>query len=355
MRRFVTRLLIALACTAFSFFLYRNVHAAAVFDNSASSTYNIEYNPAFTGPPFNKYHVPTSTFTSSTLQLELTDLTMFCVYGGGPTTQTHTLFVSTDKGEWSVATTTHFAMPGEAVTWLFPWNGHPVATPGTDWDFWVIASDTPGEMNCYTTSTKSGFAAASTLYCDGAGTSCTTHQDVYAAGYAPALRINGSGLGALTLTVPDQANYSFTTSTATGQDFGLFGNMFRDVFEWLFVPSGYGMAANLSEVKDLLTVKFPFSYVAGLQADITESMVQTSTTEIGLTLNFSEMVATSTSSMNFMGAWPATTTLFSASTTQSYGTSGIFAFLRFLVGLALWVGLAETIYYGARNLFKYQA
>jgi len=76
------------------------------------------------------------------------------------------------------------------------------------------------------------------------------------------LLVQAVGLTELSaFTSPNAADYGLIgTSTSMTQDFGFFGNMLRDVFAFLFVPSSNVLATFEEQRTDLIENRFPFAY-----------------------------------------------------------------------------------------------
>lgn len=255
------QLFVIYACFSFGKF----ANASAVFDNTSSTEMISGAETACADPT--DYRFPLWTFSSSTLQLELTDVTLFLESPNYGATTTLKLYVSTDQGTWS-ATTTQYTEYGIYATTTFNFSyPHPWASVGTDWDFYldVPATSTLYQIMLQGTHNQIDVSAYTQFWgCNDHGLSCLHQTDVYAPPYyyAPQFILNASGLGGLTATIPpNAADYNLTgTSSAMTQDLGYFGNMFRDVMLWLFEPDSAVNYLFESKKTELLTNKSPFAY-----------------------------------------------------------------------------------------------
>jgi len=146
-----------------------------------------------------------------------------------------------------------------------------------------------------------------------------------------------------------------STSTETGSftppvcpDFGLFSPL-CDFTVWLFVPNLPAVGTELTSIKTLLGTKFPFSYVNDLQNVFTTQLTYSASgTSPSLSLDLS-MVRTTSSFGTFL---PTSKVLFASSTVQTYGSPTVWALLKLLLSIGIYVGTGEMIYFGSLKLFK---
>lgn len=322
---------------------------AYVFSNLDNYTVTSNAETAYMGSSDHRYN--SFLFTSSTLQLELTDVTLRMTQASYANTLPVVLHVATDDGEWSTTNTATIPYGSYATTtFVFP-SPHPYAAAGDTWDFWFDppATSTPLQVwAAMSTTTNSHFTEFWQFSgCDWPVTSCTGQTDLVGT-YAPEVAFNASDLGGMTVTIPGMGDYDFSTTTAQGLDLGYFGNMTRDVLVYLFVPNGSKIQNDIATVNNTVSTRWPFSYFYTFQSDFNSSMAATTTSSTTLTLDFST-VATNTSFGTFM---PTSVTMFSSSTVSSIADPDIWVLLKFIIAMTLYIALAERIYYGVTNLFN---
>jgi len=312
--------------------------AAAVFDNTTPyiST-GFETRSSVGGTD---YRIPYWTFTSSTLQLELTDVSLKAIGLSYDATNTLALHVWTDKGSW-IATTTQFIGTAAYTTSTFRFSTpHPWATPGSDWNMWLEA---PASSTLYqimwagTSSSLSEFTFSrqyfNCLSPDGGAADCGGSTDVLGSPYymVPQMVLNASGTGAMTIWTPppDPGTYGLnSTSSAANQDFGFFGNMFRDVLIWLFEPMEE-VKTYYNDQKDvLLNQKVPFAYFSDAIADIESVSGTTSGTE---------MIVGATTTLGYFQ-------FFDTTAIKANPIISILDTIKFWLRIAMWLGFLFWIY-----------
>ena len=269
--------LVAEAVLLFWIVFFSRPAEAAVFDNFNYDAVgrNLE---ASSRVGYAQFRIPLWSFSSSTLQLELTDVSLRFHDVQQPTaTSTLTMHVQTDKGDWTSTVGKVSGYGYATTTFVFPFP-HPYSTPGSTWTFWIDAPDEDAlhqywfaAYNTNTTSTDTFPEVKQYVNCVQPNTgaaSCGDYTDLSVPPYwyVPEIIINASGTGALTITLPpNPADYGLTgTSTAQGQDLGFLGNMMRDVGEYLFTPNP-GYLNYYDNAKADIQTRVPFGYFAEAQ------------------------------------------------------------------------------------------
>lgn len=312
---------------------------AAVFDNSSNAavTQNLEAS-AMGGA---NYRYPYWTYTSSTLQLELTDVSLRAYPASYDATSTFYLHVLTDEGEWTASTTQFLSAAAgyTTTTFVFPYP-HPWATPGTDWNMWLDAPASSTLYQVFVAATSTALAEftfdhqySNCLTTDKGGADCGSYTDMLGPPYytVPQMVINEAGLGGLTIWTPppDPGLYGLnSTSSAANQDFGLFGNLLRDLLIWLFQPDE-GIKAYYEAQKDvLLNQKVPFAYFA----DAVTSIESVSTTISG-----TEMIVGATTTFGYFE-------FFNTTGIKANPIIGLLDVIKFWLRIAMWLGFLFWIY-----------
>lgn len=347
---FVTLFLQFLVCFIFLLLIPVKFANAAVFDNLNANLGGATTNIEQSGSSYWDRNF-VFVFSSSTLQLELTDFSLRQYSPLYSSTITRTLKVTTDKGVWTTSTNSLLTTnsQGTTSTWTFSYP-HPYATPGTDWKFELLELPTT-TYQVFTKLTNATDTQQTILLQKEGSTTLVDYRSYYPYNYLK-YRINDSGLGGVTLTTPYDTDYSFTTGTATGADFGYFGNMFRDVLYWFFKPNGYTLANNFATVKQAFSEKFPFSYLVSVITLVDATMAETSSTSVLFTYSPPSNYNSSTA----LGAWlnPSQPLIqIDSSSTAALTTNfPIITFFRTLIGYGLWVLLIFEILFGLRYLLR---
>jgi len=140
------------------------------------------------------------------------------------------------------------------------------------------------------------------------------------------------------------ATEQFASSTCAINFTGSFS--FSDCMGYLFEPS----AATLSAYQTLpaqFSAKFPFSYIAGIQATWNSLAASTTANSPTYAYNFHDLGIGSTTSL---GNILPNETVFSASTTKQYFPAGTFNLLKGLASIAIILGLFADIFFGVKGL-----
>lgn len=134
---------------------------------------------------------------------------------------------------------------------------------------------------------------------------------------------------------PSNEAYGFTQGAASGTDFGLFGNMVRDVLMWLFVPS-QNVWNGIDNYKSDLMTRVPFGWFS--QVSSTFSGLDSDTTT-------STVISwhASTSMVN------ETVTIFDPQEIEATIPENIRNFIKAIAGVALWTFLFVYIVNLATN------
>lgn len=129
---------------------------------------------------------------------------------------------------------------------------------------------------------------------------------------------------------PSADAYGFGTGAASGTDFGLFGNMIRDMFLWLFVPPATvqdGIGAYIDDVK----LRVPFGYFAQVSSTLTGLGEETTTS--------SQIILYASSTTSTLSA-----VVFDPTQLGTVIPSGVQSLVRFFGGLAMWAMLFLFIF-----------
>lgn len=128
---------------------------------------------------------------------------------------------------------------------------------------------------------------------------------------------------------PDPGTYGLnSTSSAANQDFGFFGNMFRDVLIWLFEPMEE-VKTYYNDQKDvLLNQKVPFAYFSDAIADIESVSGTTSGTE---------MIVGATTTLGYFQ-------FFDTTAIKANPIISILDTIKFWLRIAMWLGFLFWIY-----------
>jgi len=115
---------------------------------------------------------------------------------------------------------------------------------------------------------------------------------------------------------------------------------------FLFVPSNDSLG-QFSSLKDLISTKFPFSYVASITTTWTGLVASSTANSPTYTMNYGSLGIGSTTPLgNILPNFDA----LSASTTKSYFPAGTFDLLKSLAGIAIILTLLADIFFTSRNL-----
>jgi len=132
--------------------------------------------------------------------------------------------------------------------------------------------------------------------------------------------INGSNV-----EQPDSVNYDFTAGAASGTDFGTFGNLFRDLFIWLFIPSEK-VLTGIDNYKADVQTRIPFGWFAYASSSLS-GLGDENTTSTQIILYASSTTST------------LSAVVFDPLLIESTIPSGILSSIRFLGGMILWAFL----------------
>jgi hypothetical protein len=323
-------IILGIAITMLGLLAYASVASAAVFDNTNQTTPN--NSSCQTG--YNSvggYYECDFTFSSSTLQLELMDVSFLGANASFETTTTQRLTVTTDQGSWTSTSSAGGYSTFTTTTWSFPYP-RPWATPGSDWHF-NLSLD-------YTTTTSYQYFWVGTSTSD-------THipnndqkrellSDFSLLPVVPQMVINSGGLGGLTIfTVPPNADDFglYGTSSAMTQDLGFFGNMFRDVMIWLFQPDEAIKGYYNAQKDTLLTQKVPFAYFAAASS----TLGGVSTTTDG-----AELIAGATTTFGYFE-------FINTADIRANPLMDVLDMIKFWFSIALWASFLFYVYYLIRD------
>lgn len=264
-----------------------------------------------------------------------------CIAGGGsPATSTMRMDISSSLGEWYSETTVFLpacAVPQAFATTTFGYGaavwhrlsgGSPVPVQSISDPYHVyitsidvftpffgpgIAQSSPGPWD-------DEFEPTGTNYCE------QNLPGGKSYGFIPQVLIDGTPIYQPTAPNPEDYFLTATTSAAT-QDFGFFGNLFRDVIIWLFQPNETIRQYFESEKNNLLQYKIPFAYFN----DTLET--------------FDDLNATGTQEM-IVGA---TTTLgyfefFDTENIKASPLMDILDYLKIFMSIAIWLGFLWYLY-----------
>lgn len=124
---------------------------------------------------------------------------------------------------------------------------------------------------------------------------------------------------------PSASAYGFTAGAASGTDFGLFGNMLRDLLLWVFVPSD-SVLSGVGNYMDDLKLRVPFGYFASVSSTF-EGIGDDTTTSTQIILYASSTTST------------LSAVIFDPVQLQATIPPGILSLIKTLAGVAMWAML----------------
>lgn len=153
------------------------------------------------------------------------------------------------------------------------------------------------------------------------GTSVSLDED---SNGVPWMIINASGNGSSIVDYPDPNLYGLSaTSSATQQDFGLFGNFFRDVLLFLFKPPS-NVTQQYNDQVASLRLKVPWGWWAQVSAGFEAVSSTQAATTTALTMQVPHQGVTTT------------VAIFDVAAASALIPSGVSSLIRTIGGVAIW-------------------
>jgi len=175
--------------------------------------------------------------------------------------------------------------------------------------------------------------------------------------------IDGTISATISYTTPSFASssaFAYSTSTISGYCDSLYSSSTNDFLNALtiagctvgmslFAPSEASVNSIISSKNTLMT-QFPFSVYTDFSTIMENASVKGSTSSTLLSLNFSGVIATSTSFGNFMPT--STLDITSSSTWNRYVPSSVTTLLNWIFTVSIWYGLLYSTYLLALNITR---
>jgi len=128
----------------------------------------------------------------------------------------------------------------------------------------------------------------------------------------------------------------------------IFSNGICAAVSYLFVPNPNVLNATIA-IPQVATTKFPFSWVYGIQQSIS-TLSATNTSQMGTySIDWSAMNIGTSSPLGLSHIAPASTTVFSKNTIETYIPDSTWQLFQALIAAGIWLTFAADVFFTARN------